>query len=178
MNIRSHIRLVAAPIYCRIAVPIIGLFYTGENLVIAAEEEATDPQPALGSGAASEIFNAGYAFEMLGALVLVFLCFFIVVLLVKRINSNQFGGKNHIQLMSSIGVGPREKVLLLQVGDTQLLLGSTPNNIRTLHTFSEPVVATEIENQMPSVFSSVLNTIGVKSSATSAASSVDKGSRL
>jgi flagellar protein FliO/FliZ len=113
-------------------------------------------------GAGSEFFSAAYAFEMLGALVLVFLCFFVVVLLIKRFNGSKLGGKNHIQLLSSIGVGPREKVILLQVGQTQLLVGSTPDNIRTLHTFAEPVVDTQLEQQSTSVFSSVLGSIGGK----------------
>lgn len=177
MKLRSDMNPPVMLAIRRVIVPFTGLFYTGGKLAIASEDGVLDPPVTTKMGATNEIFNAGYAFEMLGALVLVVLCFFVVVVLVKRINGKPFGARNHIQLLSSVGVGPREKVILLQVGETQLLLGSTPNNIRTLHTFSEPVVTADLEQSMPSAFSSVLGSIGVQVKPVSAASVLDKGDR-
>lgn len=45
--------------------------------------------------------------------------------------------------MKTIGVlpmGVKEKILLVEVGDKQLLLGMTPQNINTLAIFDEPIV--------------------------------------
>lgn len=177
MKPRSDMKSLVTLAFHGVIAPLTGLFYTGGKLAIASEGGVVDPPVTTKMGATNEIFNAGYAFEMLGALVLVVLCFFVVVVLVKRINGKPFGARNPIQLVSSVGVGPREKVILLQVGETQLLLGSTPNNIRTLHTFSEPVVTADLEQSVPSAFSSVLGSIGLQGKPASAASVLDKGDR-
>ena len=41
-------------------------------------------------------------------------------------------------------MGPRERVVLLQVGNAQLLLGVTPGRIQSLHVLDEPVSEYEI----------------------------------
>lgn len=45
-----------------------------------------------------------------------------------------------LRVVASLGVGPRERVILLDVGGQQLLLGVTAHNINLLHTLSEPLL--------------------------------------
>ena len=47
-------------------------------------------------------------------------------------------------------MGPRERVVLLQVGDTQLLLGVTPGRIQSLHVLDQPVSYSDIGTEASS----------------------------
>ena len=49
-----------------------------------------------------------------------------------------------IKIVGGVSMGPRERVVLLQVGNTQLLLGVTPGRIQSLHVLDEPVPACDI----------------------------------
>ena len=53
--------------------------------------------------------------------------------------STSMGGD--MRVVSSVGVGQRERAVLLQVGEQQVLLGVGPGNVRTLHVFDEPAVS-------------------------------------
>jgi flagellar protein FliO/FliZ len=64
--------------------------------------------------------------------------------LLKR--SQFFHAAHHGQLkvLGAISLGAREKAVLIQVGDQQLLLGVTPQQINTLYTLPEPLSVREI----------------------------------
>ncbi|PAV27369.1 flagellar protein FliO/FliZ [Tamilnaduibacter salinus] len=60
--------------------------------------------------------------------------------LIRRMNG--MTGVNHhaMKVVSVLAVGSRERIALVEVGGTQILVGITPSAIRTLHVFDEPVV--------------------------------------
>ena len=45
-----------------------------------------------------------------------------------------------LKVVAGLSVGQREKVIVLQTGKTQLLLGVSPGRIQTLHVFDVPVI--------------------------------------
>ena len=45
-----------------------------------------------------------------------------------------------LRVVASLSLGIKEKVVLIQVGDEQLLIGVTPGELRCLHVFDEPAV--------------------------------------
>ena len=49
-----------------------------------------------------------------------------------------------IRIVASQALGTRERVLLLQVADKQLLVGMTSSQVQTLHVFDEPIAVDEI----------------------------------
>ncbi len=53
-----------------------------------------------------------------------------------------FGGGTSagLQLIGQLPVGPRERAVLIRVGQQQLLLGVAPGQVRTLHVFDQPSV--------------------------------------
>lgn len=69
-----------------------------------------------------------------------------------------FGGgaasKNGLRLVASLPVGARERVVVVEVGGTQLLLGVGAGGVRTLHTLDEPLP--ESATGAPSPFAQVL----------------------
>ncbi|CAA9347689.1 MAG: Flagellar biosynthesis protein FliO [uncultured Lysobacter sp.] len=48
-------------------------------------------------------------------------------------------GNNGLRLVASLPIGARERVVVVEVGQTQLLLGVGPGGTRTLHTLTEPL---------------------------------------
>ncbi len=60
--------------------------------------------------------------------------------LVRRVNGVRGVNNSAMRIVSVLAVGQRERILLLEVGGRQVLIGVTAHNIRTLHVFEEPVV--------------------------------------
>ncbi|WP_165856675.1 flagellar biosynthetic protein FliO [Marinobacter sp. JSM 1782161] len=76
------------------------------------------------------------ALGLLAVIALIFGCAW----LVKRMNGLSGMNSQAIKIVSVMSVGARERIVLIEVGGTQILVGITANTIRTLHVFDEPVV--------------------------------------
>ncbi|MBD1553945.1 flagellar biosynthetic protein FliO [Pseudomonas typographi] len=53
------------------------------------------------------------------------------------------GGRQVIELVGARALGPRDRLLLVQVGDEQVLLGISPGRITPLHVMAKPVAMPE-----------------------------------
>jgi flagellar protein FliO/FliZ len=53
---------------------------------------------------------------------------------------NVASGQGGMKVVSSLSLGMKEKLVMIQVGDKQMLIGVTPNNISRIEQFDEPVV--------------------------------------
>lgn len=53
------------------------------------------------------------------------------------------GGGDVIKIVASRAMGAKERIVLVDIADQQLLLGVTAMQIQTLHTFGEPAVKAE-----------------------------------
>lgn len=60
--------------------------------------------------------------------------------LIRRMSGMTGMNNSAIRVVSVMAIGARERIALVEVGGQQILLGITPNNIRTLQVFEEPVV--------------------------------------
>ena len=111
----------------------VALILTLMALPALAQESA----PAI---APSSLFTGDYLLQVLGSFVVVILLLVAVLVMLKRFNgvSTSMGGD--MRVVSSVGVGQRERAVLVQVGEQQFLLGVGPGNVRTLHIFDEPAV--------------------------------------
>lgn len=97
--------------------------------VIASTSNAAEtPAPAVGVSTASLVQG------VLGLVLIIGL------LLVTLMALRRFGGRfqgaqtQGLKIISGLAVGTRERILLIEVGDTWLVVGVTSTNIRTLHT--------------------------------------------
>jgi len=97
-------------------------------------------QEAVPAVSPSSLFTGDYLLQVIGSFVVVILLLIGVLVLLRRFNgvSSQMSG--NMRVVSSVGVGQRERVVLLQVGDEQILVGVGPGNVRKIHAFDEPVV--------------------------------------
>ena len=69
--------------------------------------------------------------------------------LYSRLRFNGGGPGSVINIVASRGLGPKERLLLVEVGDKQLLIGMTSSSVQTLHTFDRPVVNDEVIAEAP-----------------------------
>ena len=66
-------------------------------------------------------------------LLIVLSVFFLCVWGVRKLNGLSVGGAEKMRVVGGLSLGLREKIILLQVGKKQLILGVTPGRIETLH---------------------------------------------
>ena len=70
--------------------------------------------------------------------------------LLRRYGRLQTGAEGALRIIGGLSMGPRERVVLVQVGKQQLLLGVAPGRIQTLHVLDEPVM--DATSPTPSAF--------------------------
>ncbi|MGH8333515.1 MAG: flagellar biosynthetic protein FliO [Pseudomonas fluorescens] len=104
---------------------------------LAAEPVATAAAaaaPAVSSGVAGQLTQLVF-----GLLLVLGLIFFLAWLL-RRVQQAGPAGKGQvIELIGSRALGPRDRLMLVQVGNEQILLGLSPGTITALHVLKEPV---------------------------------------
>jgi len=59
---------------------------------------------------------------------------------VKRTGGAQWQGARAMKVVAGLSVGARERVMLIEVGGQQVLIGVAPGRVNLLHRFEEPVV--------------------------------------
>ncbi len=68
----------------------------------------------------------------------------------KRLNGGMLAPMGVIKVRSVTSVGNRERIALVEVGETQLLVGVTSNQINTLHVFDKPAIELSSATDKPS----------------------------
>ncbi len=71
---------------------------------------------------------------------------FLVAWAVKRMGYMQFGGNDQFKVVSSLAVGQRERLIVVEVGKEQILVGVAPGRINKIHHLSEHI---ETANRAP-----------------------------
>lgn len=127
------------------------LWFVQPGLVFSAEEGRSE----LGSSGV-DIFNTAYLFQVFGSLLLVFGCIFGLIFLLKKMNGISSSQKAPVCVLGVTRIGSREKILLIEAGNQQLLVGVAAGNIRTLHTFDKPIVDSSEANLKNTDFASLL----------------------
>lgn len=84
------------------------------------------------------IASTGSLLQITFSLLLVLAVIVAVAWLLKRMNIAQQGTGNLLSVVGSIAVGQRERVVVVEVNDTWLVVGVGPGQIRTLHTLQKP----------------------------------------
>jgi len=79
----------------------------------------------------------------------------------KRFGNFQTGAQGKLKIVGGISLSSRERVVLLQVGDQQLVVGVAPGQIQTLHVLDQPL-PTENENESAPNFSARLQSAMAK----------------
>jgi len=98
---------------------------------------AQQTQKLGGAGASADYMSSGYLLQLILGLVLVLVCIVALAWFVKRSRFMQSSSAGSLQVLGGISMGARERVVLMQVGSTRLLLGVAPGRINTLHVLEQ-----------------------------------------
>lgn len=79
------------------------------------------------------VLSSGSILQVILSLLLVLGAVVLIAWILKRISQPLQGGRQ-IKVVSGIAVGQRERVVVVEIDDTWLVLGVAPGNVRTLHT--------------------------------------------
>ncbi len=79
------------------------------------------------------------------SLVLLILCYFLLMSLIRRISAFKLRTKSGIKVLETLPLSSKEKLYLLKVKHTNVLVGVSGNKIQPIHAFTEPG-----EERMPS----------------------------
>ena len=77
--------------------------------------------------------------QMIGGLIFVLILVFAIAWLLRRVGGVSITGGGALKVISGMSMGSRDRVVLLQVGDEQLLLGVSPGRVQTLHVLEKPI---------------------------------------
>ena len=82
---------------------------------------------------ASSPVTTGVLLETLLGLIVVLVIIAFLAWLLRKSGQFQSSSSGDLFIISSLALGPRERAVLLQVGEQQLLVGVTSQHIQTLH---------------------------------------------
>lgn len=111
------------------AAGVAALLWTSAAVAQEAERPARDNADSLVS-----LVTLGLG--LLAVLAVIFGCAWVI----RRVNGLSGMNNQAIKVVAVMALGARERIALIEVGGTQILVGITASAIRTLHVFDEPVV--------------------------------------
>ncbi len=85
------------------------------------------------SWAASQGLNASLAGQWLAGLGLVLVLMVGCLWLLQRLSRWERTASGHIRMVGGLSLGSRERLLVVEVGQIQLILGVAPGRVQTLH---------------------------------------------
>jgi flagellar protein FliO/FliZ len=103
-------------------------------LFLAGSATATTTNPATAG------LSATYLVKTVVALCLVLVVIFLLSKLLRNYGATGQFSSGQIRVLAGTSIGSREKLLIVQAGETQMLLGVGPAGIVKLETFERPVI--------------------------------------
>jgi flagellar protein FliO/FliZ len=119
--------------------------------------------PAMAAEPAASMNSSGMGTQMtklLFGLLLVIGLIFLLAWLLRRMQQLNPRGNQAIKLISSHALGPRERLVLVQVGSEQVLLGLSAGRITPLHVLEEPVHLPDAEPANPEFAQRLMELLG------------------
>ncbi len=100
-----------------------------------AASAATDAPAGVGGKGPLAVTSLG---QFTVGLVVVLVFIGVLVWLLRRFGRFDTAAQGNLQILGGLSVGTRERVLLVKVADTELLLGVAPGRVQTLHVLEHP----------------------------------------
>jgi flagellar protein FliO/FliZ len=113
-----------------------------------------------------EPLSSSYLLKLTGGLILVVAVIFALAWLVKKMNLTPQSQTGLIKVVAGLNLGARERVVLLEVGGEQILVGLCPGRMDKLHTLTTPVdtdsLVVDSTKTVQSKFAQLLAGVGKK----------------
>lgn len=84
---------------------------------------------------------------------------FVLVFVLKKFKLSRYVGNKHINIINVVPIGPKERIILMEVNNLFLLVGATPTHIEKLHVFDrlDPTKPKELDQKK--IFSEIMTKI-------------------
>ncbi len=134
-------------LFKRILMPILCL---GLNWPLAASASASVTDKVVSGSRVGGVAQAALVGQGVGGgeYLQVFLGLFLVVGLIialawvaRRFGRFNVAGAGALRILGGLSMGQRERVVLIQVGEQQILLGVAPGRVQTLHVLTQPITS-------------------------------------
>lgn len=89
--------------------------------------------PALASDAATPGLSGGNYLQAMLALMLIVGLLAGTAWLARKVTGGKGFGQGGMKVVGGVALGPRERIVLIEIGDTWLVIGLVPGQIRTLY---------------------------------------------
>nr|WP_276209501.1 flagellar biosynthetic protein FliO [Pseudomonas lutea] len=129
---------------------------TGAVVTTGAPAAAAPVAGTLGSGIGGQLL------QLVLGLLLVIGLIFVLAWLMRRVQRAGPAGNQVIKLVGSRALGTRDRLVLVQVGNEQVLLGVSPGSITALHVMKDPVDVPDPQNAPPEFAKRLLEALGNK----------------
>jgi len=123
-------------------------------LLLTAQIGYAETEKKVISSLTSEPIGVGNYLQMFFGLLVVVALVFGMAWFMRRIGKFNGAATGNLKVLGGVSVGQRERIVLVQAGETQLLVGVAPGEIRTLHVMDEPLETQTSSNQTNSKVSS------------------------
>ncbi|KRP75106.1 flagellar biosynthetic protein FliO [Pseudomonas paralactis] len=135
--------------------------YSMAGLLLALPLSALAVEPVAQAAAAPAVGSVGGQLtQLVLGLLLVIGLIFVLAWLMRRVQRIGPGNGQVIELVGSRALGPRDRLVLVQVGEEQILLGITPGRITPLHVLKNPVDAAKTETATPEFAQRLMELLG------------------
>lgn len=135
--------------------------YSMAGLLLALPLSALAVEPVAQAAAAPVVGSVGGQLtQLVLGLLLVIGLIFVLAWLMRRVQRIGPGNGQVIELVGSRALGPRDRLVLVQVGEEQILLGITPGRITPLHVLKTPVDAVKTEAATPEFAQRLMELLG------------------
>ncbi|MEQ1815906.1 MAG: flagellar biosynthetic protein FliO [Nitrosomonas sp.] len=96
--------------------------------------------------------------QMMGGLLLVLAIIGSITWLLKRFSLISTAAAGVVKVVAATGVGQRERVIVVEIDNTWLVLGVAPGRVNKLHTMNKPLTDTATPDNPPvETFATQLN---------------------
>ncbi len=120
----------------------------------AAVNTPTSNRQSVGAG----VVNADPVTAIAGLILVVFLIL-TIAWLIRRVGGVPMMGGQAMKVSAVLSIGTREKVVLVDVGDKQILLGVAPGRVTHLESFDEPVISQTATSAAQGDFSATIKNL-------------------
>ncbi len=98
-------------------------------------------------------------FGVVFSLLIVIAVIFMLAWIMRRMNGTAPKPNALMKVVGGLSMGTRERVVLVQVGEQQLLLGVAPGRIQTLHVLDKPIQDSDVSDFSAGSFADRLKSI-------------------
>ena len=97
-----------------------------------------------------------YFIQLIGGLAVVLLSILALAWLLKKLNRLPNKGDNVLEIVATLSVGQRERLVIVRSGEVELLLGVAPGRVAKLHVLSSETSASSTSHSEHSDFASLM----------------------